>query len=123
VSYYQNDNASAAGTINQQALRVASDLRKAVGPNQWVVTDSQFIAGLADRDTPPQLVDTSSVRLLTGFVTLSQLEQITLNPRVHAVLFYTGRLAVIPSADYYNWVTEHFHLYKRYSDGQELWVR
>lgn len=123
VSYYQGADANAASALNQQHLRVASDLRKAIGPDQWVVTDGQFIAGLANRDTPPQLVDTSSVRLLTGFVTLSQLEQISLNPRVHAVLFYTGRLAVIPSTDYYTWVTEHFHLYKRYDAGQELWVR
>lgn len=123
VSYYQDADTNAASVLAQQHLKVADDLRQAIQPGQWVITDSQFIAALADRNTPPQLVDTSSVRLYTSFLTVSQLEQISQNPRVHAVLFYTGRLAVIPSTDYYTWVTAHFHLYKRYNDGQELWVR
>lgn len=106
----------------QGDLRVASDLRQAITPDQWVITDAQFIAGLADRDTPPALVDTSTVRIKTGYLTLAQLEQIASNPRVHAVLFYTNRF-VEQLPTFRAWVARHFHLLHTYGPGLELWVR
>ena len=113
---------SDAGSAWQANLRVANDLRHAITREQWVVTDAQFIAGLADRDTPPGLVDTSGVRIDTGYVTLAQLEQIAASPRVHAVLFYTDRLYWEPR-EFLIWVARHFHLLHNYGPGQELWVR
>jgi hypothetical protein len=124
ISYYQGADAYAAGPIIQQNVHVANDLRQAIMPNQWVITDGQFIAGLADRSTPPALVDTSSVRFQTGYVTVPQLEQEAMNPRVHAVLFYTGRFYNLPqAAGFHAWVATHFHLLHTYKKGQELWVR
>jgi 4-amino-4-deoxy-L-arabinose transferase-like glycosyltransferase len=124
VNYYQGDAVYAAGTIVQQNVRVANDLRQAIAPDQWVITDGQFIAGLADRSTPPSLVDTSTVRIQTGYVTLAQLEQAALDPRVHAVLFYTGRFHTHQVAGFHAWVAAHFHLLHKYNNrGQELWVR
>lgn len=106
----------------QGDLRVADDLRHALTREQWVVTDAQFIAGLADRDTPPAVVDTSNVRIDTGYVTLAQLEQITSDPRVRAVLFYTDRLYwQLPA--FRTWVAQHFRLLHNYGPRQELWVR
>jgi len=121
-------NASAVSATNvsstvQQDQRVANDLRQAIAPDQWVITDGQFIAGLADRSTPPSLVDTSSVRIASGYVTLAQLEQAAANPRVHAVLFYTGRFSEPDVAAFHAWVAQHFHLIDTYGPGQELWVR
>ncbi|HEY0757002.1 MAG TPA: glycosyltransferase family 39 protein [Ktedonobacteraceae bacterium] len=124
VNYYQGADAYVATPLIQQNLHVANDLRQAIGPDQWVVTDGQFIAGLANRSTPPLLVDTSSVRLLTGYVTLAQLEQATINPRVHAVLFYTSRFYYIhQAAGFHAWVAARFHLLHKYGPGQELWAR
>jgi 4-amino-4-deoxy-L-arabinose transferase-like glycosyltransferase len=124
VNYYQGADARVAGPLVQQDLRVANDLRQAIAPDQWVITDGQFIAGLADRSTPPALVDTSTVRLQTGYVTLAQLEQEAMNPRVHAILFYTDRFYdVHQAAGFHPWVAEHFHLLHQYSESQELWVR
>ena len=117
-------SAYSAGPVVSLDLRVANDLRQAITPDQWVITDGQFIAGLADRNTPPELVDTSSVRLMTGYVTLAQLEQAALNPRVHAVLFYTNRFYYVhQAAGFHAWVAAHFHLLHKYSQSQELWVR
>jgi hypothetical protein len=117
--YYQ----SADATNTQKDLQVASDLRQATAPGQWVITDSQFVAALADRSTPPWLVDTSGVRILTGYVTLAQLEQAASDPRVHAVLFYTGRFSQSSVASFHGWVAQHFHLFRSYGSGKELWVR
>jgi 4-amino-4-deoxy-L-arabinose transferase-like glycosyltransferase len=106
------------------AARVAADLARAITPDQWVVTDGQFIAGLANRSVPPELVDTSTVRIDTGSVTLAGLEQAALNPRVHAVLFATGRFSSDAHlVGFHAWVAAHYHLLHSYSQGIELWVR
>lgn len=121
---YQAADARAASSLTTQDLLAARDLRQAITPDQWVITDGQFIAGLADRSTPPSLVDTSSVRIMTGYVTLAQLEQAAANPRVHAVLFYTNRLySMHQTGGFRAWVAAHFHLLHTYGPGQELWVR
>lgn len=123
-SYYQSIQATSVSGNVQVDLRAASDLRAAIAPDQWVITDGQFIAGLADRSTPPDLVDTSTVRITSGYVTLAQLELVASNPRVHAVLFYTPRLSFLrATAAFHSWVAQHFRLIQTYGPGQELWVR
>ncbi|MBA2395058.1 MAG: phospholipid carrier-dependent glycosyltransferase [Ktedonobacteraceae bacterium] len=121
LQYYhaqQNTN----DVLIPQQNKVIKDLQSVTQPDQLVVTDAQFITALANRSTPPELVDTSSVRIATGYVTFQQLVQVTEQPQVHAVLFYTGRLArEIPA--FHTWVSQHFHLLKRYSSGKELWVK
>jgi 4-amino-4-deoxy-L-arabinose transferase-like glycosyltransferase len=124
INYYQQADAYNAGPNVQQNVRVANDLHQAIAPDQWVITDGQFIAALAGRDTPPALVDTSYVRILTGYVTLTQLEQEATNPRVHAVLFYTNRFSSpLQVAGFRVWVASRFHLLHQYGQNQELWVR
>lgn len=120
---YQAIQATSASANIQVDLRAASDLRHAITPAQWVITDGQFIAGLADRNTPPGLVDTSTVRINSGYVTLAQLEQAASDPRVHAVLFYTPRFSLPSTAAFHTWVAQRFHLIHTYGPGQELWVR
>ncbi|MFL5701537.1 MAG: ArnT family glycosyltransferase [Ktedonobacteraceae bacterium] len=110
------------GTAQFQA-HVANDLRNSITPNQLVITDGQFVAALADRNTPPALVDTSLVRVDAGYLTLRQLLDIASQPQVHAVLFFTNRLYQSQLAGFHPWVTQHFHLKYNYGHSQELWVR
>ena len=121
--YYRSDAYVATDQQTQQELRVAADLQHAITPGQLVITDAQFIAGLADRNTPPSLVDTSTVRITSGYLTLAQLENTASQPQVHAVLFYTGRLGAPETAPFHEWVAQHFRLVHTYGKGQELWVR
>jgi 4-amino-4-deoxy-L-arabinose transferase-like glycosyltransferase len=123
INYYNSANANSVSASTLKGLQVAADLRQVTTPDQWVITDGQFIAGLADRDVPPALVDTSGVRIDTGYVTLAQLEQAASNPRVHAVLFYTGRFYLFNVNGFHAWVALHFHIFRTYGSGQELWVR
>src|SRR5436309_8843831 len=121
--YYRSSLEQATGKTAQD-LRAAQDLRNETAPGQLIITDAQFLAGLADRDTPPSLVDTSLVRILTGNVTAEQLIQEASQPQVHAVLFYTYRLDAKPIADFHTWVTQHFRLAHHYEhSGQELWIK
>ena len=121
--YYGTAVATSASGFTQLESKVATDLRLATAPNQLVVSDAQFIAGLADRTTPPALVDTSAVRITSNYLTLSQLESATSQPQVHAVLFFTGRFYLRNTAGFHSWVAQHFHLLHNYGAGRELWVR
>ena len=121
--YYRTAVASSTSSLTQLESEVATDLRKAISADQLVVTDAQFIAGLADRNTSPDLVDTSAVRITSHYLTLSQLENATSQPQVHAVLFFTGRFYLPDIAGYHSWVAQHFHLVRNYGAGRELWIR
>jgi hypothetical protein len=104
-----------------QISQVASDLASFTTPAQQVITDDQYIAMLANRDVPPTLVDTSSVRITTGYLTTAQVEAIAEQPQVGAILFYTGRFDNLPGLR--AWVTQHFQLARDYGKGRDLYVR
>jgi len=124
LSYYNGEVQPSTISVIQQDLRVAADLHNAIAADQLVVTDAQFVATLADRNTPPSLVDTSSVRLDTGYITAQDLISEASQPQVHAVLFYSKRFLQMPDARvFYNWVAQHFHLLHIYGPGQELWLK
>ncbi len=123
LAYYHNVAQQNSSSYTRLEERVATDLRNSIAPNQMVITDAQFIAALADRSTPPLLVDTSTVRIDSGFLTLQQLEYEASQPDVHAVLFFTNRLTLHNVAPFHAWVAQHFHLKYSYGPGQELWVR
>lgn len=65
-------------------------------PDQFIVTDDQYTAALADRSVPPSLVDTSSVRIATQYLTAAQLESILSQPNTRFVVLRTGRLQQVP---------------------------
>ena len=123
ISYYTTDAALSTRGLVKQEARISADLRQAITAEQWVVTDAQFIADMADRNTPPELVDTSMVRIVSGDLTLQQLIDATSRPQVHAVLFFSGRFYLSNVRPFHEWVAAHFHLLRSYGQGMELWVR
>ncbi|WP_165423483.1 ArnT family glycosyltransferase [Ktedonosporobacter rubrisoli] len=120
--YYAMRQQNAAGATQQQ-LQVAKDLQSVTRPDQLVVTDAQFLAALANRSTPAPLVDTSLVRIQTGYLTAQQLIQQVQQPEVHAVLFYTGRINASNVSAFRQWVTHHLHRVHSYGNGKELWIK
>jgi 4-amino-4-deoxy-L-arabinose transferase-like glycosyltransferase len=96
-------------------------LQASTAPGDLVVTDDPFAAGLADRSTPPELVDTTRVRMNSGQLTLAQAEEVTSRPRVRAVLLASDRLVNLPG--FQVWVTEHFPTVRDLGDGQLLYLR
>jgi Dolichyl-phosphate-mannose-protein mannosyltransferase len=104
-----------------QISQVADDLQRLTTPQQQVIADDQFIVSAANRNVPPELVDTSQVRIMTGFLTTEQVIAIAERPQVGAILFYTGRFDMLPGLR--TWVTQHFHLARSYGYGQNLFLR
>ena len=82
-----------------------------------------FIAALADRDTPPSLVDTSLARIAAGYLTTQELIEAASDARVHVVLFATNRFALQTTANFHGWVAQNFALVRKYGPGLELWIR
>ena len=109
------------GSQAKMDSRAVRDLTTNTQRGQRIVTDAQFLTALADRDTPPWLVDTTLVRVGAGQLTEHQLIDSTGDPTVHAVLFYGNRLTKVQG--YKAWVERHFHLAEKYDDGNELWLR
>lgn len=120
---YHSLQTQEASKGTQGSIQVAKDLQQVVQPGNFVVTDGQFVAGLAGRNTPPELVDTSGVRIETHYVTNQQLIQIASQSRVQAVLFYTGRLTNPALAAFQSWVKQHFHEIHDYGHGSSLWIK
>ena len=123
VVYYDMMKMNSVSALNRLQVDVAADLRQAITPDQLVVTDAQFIAGLAHRRTPSSLVDTSTVRINDGSLTLQQLIDGASQPEVHAVLFFSLRFYLPKVAAFHDWVAHHFRLVRAYGSGRELWVR
>jgi len=71
-------------------------LRAGTAPGDLVLTDDQYTAALAGRAVPPELVDTSFVRVRSGDLTVGRVEAIAERDHVRAVLFATGRLDGLP---------------------------
>jgi len=82
------DQPFTADTV-RQAVAV---LQRATRPGELVVTDDQWAAAAAGRDTPPELVDTSFVRLDSEGLGAAGIEAIVVRSNVAAVYTGTGRL-------------------------------
>jgi hypothetical protein len=118
---YRETQQKANGSNTHMSLQVAHDLDAVTRADQLVITDAPFLVAEADRSTPPQLVDTSFVRIQSGYLSDAQLIQIAGQSRVHAVLFYTGRLYQMQT--FYLWVSQHFQKIHDYGGGRELWSK
>ncbi|HEY7125213.1 MAG TPA: glycosyltransferase family 39 protein [Ktedonobacterales bacterium] len=98
----------------------ANDLKTLTTPDQLVIADDQYVADMAERSVPPELVDTSFVRIQTGYLTTAQVIALAEQPQVGAILFYTGRFDQL--SGFRAWVEGHFHLAREYGDGRALYL-
>jgi 4-amino-4-deoxy-L-arabinose transferase-like glycosyltransferase len=106
------------GGVRAQMVQALRDPAIPAGP---VVTDDQYVAALAGRDTPPELVDTSLVRIATGSLTTAEVERIIGRDDVHVVLFATDRLDRLPGLR--AWVEANFQPVATFGSGQTLYIR
>jgi hypothetical protein len=86
-----------------------------------VLTDDPMIAFVAGLEVPPTLIDTSRVRISTGYLTRELLEErIEADPPEY-VLFWSNRLRRVPG--FLQYVRAHYQLMEKWETGQELYVR
>jgi hypothetical protein len=96
------DNPATADTV---AASVAV-MRHVLLPGDLVITDDQFSAAQAGFDTPPDLVDTSVVRLRSQPVTAADVERSATENRVRVVYTGTNRLSQLDGL--LAWIEQHY---------------
>jgi len=82
-------------------------LRRTTAPGAVILTDDQWAVAAAGRDTPPELVDTSFVRLDSEGIDAARIEAVATRWNVAAVYTGTGRLPHIRGLT--AWVQAHYH--------------
>ena len=101
-----------ADPVEHSMVELAGDLQKTTTRDQWIVTDAQYVAAMANRDVPPWLVDTSITRVMSKYLTTQDLKNAASDPRVHSIVFATGHFTLPQVADFHPWVKEHFDLWR-----------
>lgn len=101
-----NQNLVANAPVSARTLSMALALQSVSAPEEVVLSDDQYVAALANRDVPPQLVDTSAVRITSGYLTASQLEDYISSHRIHVILFASGRFDLLPG--FRDWVATRY---------------
>lgn len=114
------DQSAITYPATQQVL-ISLDLATMSVPGEPVVTDDAYIAGLAGRNVPPQLIDTSLVRIQTGNLTAKQIEAIVTAQGIHAMLFESGRFDAVPGLR--TWVQQNFVVGKDFGGGRVLYLK
>ena len=100
--------------------RWRSRYRASTAPGDIVVTDDQYVAGLADRDVPPELVDTSQVRLQSDYLTRQQLEDLITREDIRVILFASGRFDLIPG--FRAWVEARYTAVATFDNNHTLYM-
>jgi len=98
-----------------QVALAAVELDQFAPQGGLVVTDDQTIADIANRAIPAPVVDTSYVRISSGKLTTQQVIAAASDPRVVAILWYSGRFDYLPG--FHTWVTQHYTRVVAYDGG------
>lgn len=114
-------DASAAQPISGDQRLLSTALERLTIPGDVVVSDDQYVAGLAGRDVVPQLVDTSEVRIATGDLTTRQIEAIITQSDARVVLFASGRFDRLPG--FRAWVRANFTEVGTFGGGRALYMK
>ena len=101
--------------------QAVGDLQQFTLAGEWVVTDEQIAAVLADRQVPPALVDTSLVRITSGTLTTAQAIAAASDPHVTAILWYSGRFDRLQG--FHDWVVQHYSQVLSYGGTRGLFLR
>lgn len=115
------DVRGAAQPIPDAQRQMASALRAETLPQDQIVTDDQYIAGMADRTVLPQLVDTSQVRIASGYLTAQQLESAITKADARVILFASGRFDGVPG--FREWVRENYSQAIDFGGGRTLYIK
>ena len=107
-------------TVDSPDLKLAKLIAERTSPDDVILTDAQGIAFLAQRDVPPEMTDTSFVRIATHYITARKVVSLSERHHVRAVLLWTGRLNLIPEVA--RWAADHFPHRESFGGDQVLYL-
>lgn len=104
---------------DRDARMAAQELRELIPAGEFIVTDSLMLAFHSERSVPPELVNTSSMRIRTGKLTAEQLISQTQAYQPAAIVFWDDRLESLPA--YVDWVQAHYHLVRWFGKERRVY--
>ncbi len=107
AQYPDQLRAAAAPPFQPVAEEATTLLRALTSADELVVSDAQMIAFRAKRQSPPPLSDTSQARLVSSNLTAEQLIAIAQQSNANGILFWSGRLASLPT--FVDWAERNYH--------------
>ncbi|MEO8436592.1 MAG: glycosyltransferase family 39 protein [Pyrinomonadaceae bacterium] len=81
-------------------------------PDDFIVSDRQMRIFRTGRNVPPAMVDTSGVRITSGYLTDAQ--AISASEQARMIIFWTGRLERLK--EYRQWVQSRYRLLREWRD-------
>ncbi|HEU5438388.1 MAG TPA: glycosyltransferase family 39 protein [Ktedonobacterales bacterium] len=115
------DDKVAAAAPTALQMQVARAIEGLTVPADVVASDDQYVVALAGRNVPPELVDTSLVRIKAGDLRAARLEAILIRDDVRVILFSSGRFALIPGFE--DWVRANYTQVLDLGDGRGIFVK
>src|SRR5262249_13610989 len=114
-------NATAKASTPPSTLEMAMVLQGVSAADQAVISDDQYVAALANRKLPPELVDTSMMRITSGYLTAAQLQDVIIHNRIRVILFASGRFDHLP--EFRAWVALRYTQIATFDGGAALFWR
>ncbi len=108
------------GTLESAQTRIAA-INTFSMPGELIVTDDQYIVAQAGHSVPPDLVDTSYVRITTGYLTASQIERVIERDNIRVIVLGTNRLVNLPG--FMPWLRSHYALAAHAGKGYDIYIR
>lgn len=90
-------------------------------PGEVIVTDDQYAAAQAGHSVPPELVDTSFVRVASGNLTGAQIESVIERDHIRVVILGSRRLSAVPG--FMPWLQSHFVVVAHAGPNYDIYVR
>jgi 4-amino-4-deoxy-L-arabinose transferase-like glycosyltransferase len=115
----ENIDAAGAGTHQVDDMIAAAErIRRLTGPDDVVLTDSPYLAFLAQRRVPAELLDPSDVRLRSGDLTDERAVLVAASEAPRLVVLWDNKLRLLPRL--MAWVESNYEQDRRYGmgDGQ-----
>ena len=110
-------------TPDTSRQRAVTALQRLTAPGDFVISDDQYTVALADRDVPPELVDTSKVRVLSGDLITAEIAGIAGRSRARVILVDDRYVSLSLLPGFQEWAKEQFPVVKPLGGGRVLHVK
>lgn len=101
--------------------RVAEFIRNITSPDEWIISDDQAMIFVAGRNVPPELCDTSFMRISSGYLVDEEMIDLAEAYRVKVVVFWTDR--IIQLKRFVEYVEANYQLIGVYGSNRRIYLR
>jgi 4-amino-4-deoxy-L-arabinose transferase-like glycosyltransferase len=106
---------------SEPEYRVAELIRNLTSPDEWIISDDQAMIFIAGRNVPPELCDTSFMRISSGYLGDDEAIYLAEAYGVRVVVFWTGRLVQLKR--FLEYVEANYRLIGVYDSGRRIYIR